>query len=298
MELSHLDDRGRAKMVDVTEKEVTLREARAEGRISMKPETLRLIMEGGIQKGEVLAVARLAGIMAAKRTSELIPLCHTLSLTSVAVGFTPEEASSSLKIEAVVKLYGRTGAEMEALVAVAVAALTVYDMCKAVDRGMTIHGIRLLEKRGGKSGAWVAEGYRGEVVSVNISKELGVPKRRVQEGVLKEDWGLEGDAHAGTGGRQVSLLPLEAMALVPPEIMAEMEEGAYSENLTICGIPLEELRVGRRLKVGEAVVEILQIGKGRLEARGRPWIVSREGRFGRVLKGGSVKVGDEVVLIG
>lgn len=298
MELSHLDERGRAKMVDVTEKEATLREARAEGRISMKPETLRLIMEGGIEKGEVLAVARVAGIMAAKRTSELIPLCHPLSLTSVAVELSPEEASSSLRIEAVVRLGGRTGAEMEALVAVATAALTVYDMCKAVDRGMAIHGIRLLEKRGGKSGPWVAEGYRGEVVSVNVSKERGVPKRRVEEGVLKQDWGLEGDAHAGKGGRQVSLLPLEAMALVPPEVLAGIEEGAYSENLTIRGIPLEELRVGRRLKVGEAVVEILQIGKGKLEARGRPWIVSREGRFGRVLKGGTVRVGDEVVLIG
>ena len=153
---SHFDKQGKAAMVDVGVKAETERMAVARGRITMRPETLALIKAGQMGKGDVLGVARLAGIMGAKRTAELIPLCHPLALTSIAVDLTLDEPSSSVEIEARVKLIGRTGVEMEALTAVSVAALTVYDMCKAVDRGMVISEIRLTHKSGGKSGTYEA----------------------------------------------------------------------------------------------------------------------------------------------
>lgn len=153
--LTHFDESGKAIMVDVSEKKETLREAVACGSISMKPATFRLIMDKKIAKGDVLEVARIAGIMAAKRTPDLIPMCHPLNLTSVQVDFTPIEEKSRINIEAKVKIRGKTGVEMEAFTAVAVAALTIYDMCKAVDRGMVISDIHLIEKSGGKSGRFV-----------------------------------------------------------------------------------------------------------------------------------------------
>ena len=152
--LSHLDDRGRAAMVDVGGKDETERVARAEAAVVMAPETLALIASEAAPKGDVIAVARLAGIMAAKRTHELIPLCHQLNLTKVAVEIEADEALPGLRITTEARLRGRTGVEMEALVAASVAALTVYDMCKAVDRGMEVTGVRLLEKSGGRSGHW------------------------------------------------------------------------------------------------------------------------------------------------
>lgn len=156
-ELSHLDEVGRARMVDVSEKPETIRMAVADGAIEMTSETLAQVAEGGIAKGDVLAVARVAGILAAKRTAELIPLCHPLLLTDVAVRFAPDTARSRIKITATVKTVGKTGAEMEALTAVTVAALTIYDMAKAADRGMRITGIRLVRKHGGKSGEWISK---------------------------------------------------------------------------------------------------------------------------------------------
>jgi cyclic pyranopterin phosphate synthase len=155
--LSHLDAQGHAQMIDVGEKAETQREALARGTVRLDPATLRLIIGGGLPKGDVLAVARVAGIMAAKRTPELIPLCHTLLLTHVSLTITPDEAASALLIEAVVRTKGQTGVEMEALTAVSVAALTIYDMCKAVDRAMRITDIRLAEKRGGRSGETIVE---------------------------------------------------------------------------------------------------------------------------------------------
>lgn len=151
--LSHLDAAGAARMVDVSEKVDTTREAVAEGFVVMLPATLALIQEGGLPKGDVIAVARIAGIMAAKRTSDLIPMCHPLPVTGVTVDLEAAR-DDRLRIQARVKTTGKTGVEMEALTSVAVAALTVYDMCKAVDRGIRIEGVRLLEKRGGKSGEW------------------------------------------------------------------------------------------------------------------------------------------------
>jgi cyclic pyranopterin monophosphate synthase len=150
--LSHIDESGRARMVDVTAKRETAREAVATGTVRMKPETLALIESGGVPKGDVIAVAQVAGVMAAKRTGDLIPMCHPLLLTNVDVQIRPDERESALQITATVRSTGKTGVEMEALTAVVVAALTVYDMCKAVERGMRIEGVRLLKKSGGRSG--------------------------------------------------------------------------------------------------------------------------------------------------
>jgi cyclic pyranopterin phosphate synthase len=155
-DLTHFDREGRAIMVDVSGKDETDRVAVARGSVGMQKATLDLIMAGGVKKGDVLSVARLAGIMGAKRTADLIPLCHPIGLSAVTVDLTCDPARNAVDITATCKVAGRTGVEMEALTAVAVAALTVYDMCKAVDRGMTIADIRLLKKSGGKSGTYEA----------------------------------------------------------------------------------------------------------------------------------------------
>ena len=152
--LSHLNDKGEARMVDVSAKDVTARTARAEGLVAMAPATLELILAGKAPKGDVLATARIAGIMAAKRTDALIPLCHALPLSEVMVEFEPWRDPVGLKVTATAKVDGKTGVEMEALVAVSVACLTIYDMCKAVDRAMSFSGIRLMEKTGGRSGTF------------------------------------------------------------------------------------------------------------------------------------------------
>ena len=155
--LTHLDSQGHAHMVDVSEKDITTRVAHAEAFVEMLPETLALITQGKHKKGDVLAVARIAGIQAAKKCSDLIPLCHPLMLTTVVVDLIPEVDLNRVRITTMCKLNGRTGVEMEALCAASVAALTLYDMCKAVDRGMTINGLRVMEKQGGKSGHWQAD---------------------------------------------------------------------------------------------------------------------------------------------
>ena len=155
--LSHLDSKGEASMVDVSSKEATRRMAVAEARVSMQPETLAEILEQGVPKGDVLAVARVAGIQAAKRCADLIPLCHPLPLSRVAVDFAAEPPAH-LRITAECRVTGATGVEMEALTAASIAALTVYDMCKSMDRGMAVEGVRLLQKAGGRSGAWRRDG--------------------------------------------------------------------------------------------------------------------------------------------
>lgn len=155
--LTHINAAGQAEMVDVTNKAVSQREAVAEASVTMLPETLQLIVEGGHKKGDVFAVARIAGVQAAKRCAELIPLCHPLLLSSIQVDLQADTVNSRVLIRASCKLAGQTGVEMEALTAASVAALTIYDMCKAVDKAMTIGDIRVLEKIGGKSGHWQAE---------------------------------------------------------------------------------------------------------------------------------------------
>ena len=155
--LSHINERGEANMVDVSDKAATSRTAIAEGFVLMQPETLALIREGSVAKGDVLAAARIAGIMAAKRTHELIPLCHPLAITKVTVDFEERDDPAALRVEALAKVTGQTGVEMEALTAVSVACLTIYDMLKAADKAMRFEGIRLIEKTGGKSGDYRAK---------------------------------------------------------------------------------------------------------------------------------------------
>jgi cyclic pyranopterin phosphate synthase len=155
--LTHLDEQGRARMVDVGDKAITSRTAVAEAIVAMKPETLRMIVDGSHKKGDVFAVARIAGIQAAKKCADLIPLCHPLQLSSVTVELEADEAASEVHIAATCKVNGQTGVEMEALTAASVAALTIYDMCKAVDRGMVVRSVQLREKAGGKSGLWQRE---------------------------------------------------------------------------------------------------------------------------------------------
>lgn len=158
-DLTHFDESGRSRMVDVSEKKPTLREAVATGTVTMQPETFERIMSGRIQKGDVLAVAQVAGIMAAKKTGTIIPMCHPLNLTSVSMQFIPHAGNNQIEVQATAKIIDRTGVEMEALMAVSAACLTMYDMCKAIDRSMSISDIRLLKKSGGKSGTYA---YTGE----------------------------------------------------------------------------------------------------------------------------------------
>ncbi len=158
--LSHLNDKGEARMVDVSDKAVTERTARAEGFVAMAPSTLALVEKGEAKKGDVLATARIAGIMAAKKTHELIPLCHPLAITKASVDFETSHAPPGIRVTAEVKVSGQTGVEMEALTAVSVACLTIYDMLKAADKAMTIGEVRLLEKTGGRSGTYRATGVR------------------------------------------------------------------------------------------------------------------------------------------
>jgi cyclic pyranopterin phosphate synthase len=157
---THIDHNGRVRMVDVTGKDATFRTAIAQATVSMKSETLQRIINRRVKKGNVLETARIAGIMAAKKTAELIPMCHPLNITHVSVDFLPDEHRHSIQIEAAVRLVGQTGVEMEALAAVSIAALTIYDMCKSVDREMTITNIRLIKKTGGKSGTYVIKKQR------------------------------------------------------------------------------------------------------------------------------------------
>ena len=161
-ELTHFDAQGRARMVDIGEKPATRRVAVAQGDIRMQEETLGMIVSGEHRKGDVIGIARLAGIMAAKRTSETIPLCHPIALTRVEVDLDPDATQRRVRCQARAETVGATGVEMEALNAVQAALLTVYDMCKAVDRGMVIESVRLVEKRGGRSGHWIASGYKPE----------------------------------------------------------------------------------------------------------------------------------------
>jgi len=299
----------RVRMVDVTRKVETEREAVAKGKVRMKPATLELIRRGKIAKGDVLSVAQTAGIIAAKETPRLIPLCHPLLLTNVAVEFHIPDSADFIEITARAKGVGKTGFEMEALAAVSVSALSIYDMCKPVDKSMTIGEIHLVKKSGGKSGTYVAGDYKkgvgsmAKIVAVCLSQERGVPKKPVNQGLLKEDYGFVGDAHAGSG-RQVSLLAIEsinkmlsALESINPDRMRsqgiEINPGDSAENLVTEGIDLVSLPIGTRIHIGkEVVLEITQIGK----KFHRPgfYLLPLEGVFARVVRGGVVKPDDNL----
>jgi cyclic pyranopterin phosphate synthase len=287
--LSHVDESGEARMVDVSGKQATLRTARVGARVWMAPATLRLLREQALPKGDVLTVAKVAGIMAAKRTSDLVPLCHPLSLSQVDLTFFIVEEEARLDIECVTRTEDRTGVEMEALVGASVAAITIYDMCKAVDRGMTIGDVRLLEKTGGKAdylrpaeaagaggipsgppagttpaasplGAMPSIPPAGTVVAVNVSEAKGERKKATSEVVLRPEHGIEGDAHAGPWHRQVSLLAQESIDKMTAAGL-DVGPGDFAENITTLGIDVAALPIGTTLELGEALVEVTQIGK-------------------------------------
>lgn len=298
MEFSHFNEKGRAHMVEVGEKDITKRMARAEGKILMSEKTLRMVKEGSMKKGDVLSVAQIAGIMAAKNTSNLIPMCHNIFLSGVDIDF--EFLNNGIKIIVDVKTDGKTGVEMEALTAVSTGLLTIYDMCKAVEKDMKITDIRLLEKKGGKSGQYLRK-PQGKVVSVNTSETKGVIKDPIEEGSFLEDFGLEGDAHAGNWHRQVSLLAMESFEKMENKGV-ELTPGIFAENLTTEGIKLFTLPIGTRLKIGETIQEVTQIGKEchsgcEISKIVGKCVMPKEGIFTKVIKTGKIKGGDSIEVI-
>ena len=321
MEFTHLNPQGRAVMVDVTEKAPTHRTAVAEGFVRCAPETLEAIRSGGVKKGDVLAVAQVAGIQAAKRTWELIPLCHPLPLTGVDLAF--ELTDAAVHITASVRCTGPTGVEMEALSAVTAAALTVYDMCKALQKDMEITGVRLLEKTGGKSGTYRAVGAAigrpqpaamagmqnakckmqnaGAVVAVCVSEQKGVQKHPVEALELRVGRGILGDAHAGNWHRQVSFLAEESVNQMRG-LGFDLPPGAFAENILTQGIQLKTLPVGTVLRVGAALLAVTQIGKechndcAIKQSAGR-CVMPTDGIFAVVLKDGAVRPGDSIEII-
>lgn len=295
--LSHIDERGEACMVDVGRKPVTSRMARAGVRVWMEPNTMKLLQEQALPKGDVLAVARVAGIMAAKKTSELIPLCHPLPLDQVEIAFRVAAADALVEIECTARTDGKTGVEMEAITGAAVAAVTIYDMCKAIDRGIIIGDLRLLEKSGGKEDYVRGAGW-GRVVSVNVSRGKGERKQPVEVVELKPEHGIVGDGHAGDWHRQVSFLASESIAKMQARGL-DVAAGAFAENITTMGLDLVSLPVGTKLAVGPALLELTQIGKVCHERcaiyyQAGDCVMPREGVFARVLRGGKVRPGDPV----
>jgi cyclic pyranopterin phosphate synthase len=325
--LTHIDGAGDARMVDVGGKQPTRRAARAGARVWMAPATMSLLQQQALPKGDVLAVAKVAGIMAAKRTSELIPLCHALALTQVDLAFAVAEDECRIDIECVTHTEDRTGVEMEALTGAAVAAITIYDMCKAVDRGMVIGDIRLLEKTGGKedylrpgevapgAGAPPLSAVRrsspeggpapasgpaisGTVVAANVSAAKGERKKPAPEVLLRTEHGIEGDAHAGPWHRQVSLLAQESIDKMTA-LGLDVGPGDFAENITTLGLEVAAFPLGTTLDLGEALVEVTQIGKEchsrcAIYEQAGDCVMPREGIFVRVLRGGRVAPGDAV----
>lgn len=300
MDLTHFNEEGRAKMVNVGEKDDTKRAATATCTVVMKEETLNRIKEGQIKKGDVLAVAQVGGIMAAKNTAQAIPMCHNIFITGVDIKF--ELGTNTVDIFATVKTIGKTGVEMEALNACGTTALTIYDMCKAIDRGMKVENLRLLEKEGGKSGHFIAENKEGIVLDVNLSEKKGVIKTPVEKGVLKIDHGLVGDAHAGDWHRQVSLLAEESINKMRAQGLPDLKDGDFAENITTKGLILHEIPVGTVFTMGTAVLEVTQIGKKchagcTIKQQVGSCIMPTEGIFAKVLKDGEVKKGDKIKII-
>lgn len=314
-DLTHINEQGRARMVDVSAKQKTQRVARAAGFVRMAPATLELVRTGGCKKGDVLAVAQVAGIMAAKRCWELVPMCHPIQLTGVDVRFelVDDERGCGVAIEAECRCCGETGVEMEALTAASVAGLTVYDMLKATQRDMVVDDVRLLEKSGGASGHFVrAEvGDAGDkagaavpavadasVVAVSISEKKGTRKKPQESIELVVGHGVEGDAHAGNWHRMVSLLPEESVDVMR-EMLPNLAAGDFAENILTRGLSLKELPVGTVLTVGECELVVTQIGKKchndceihRLTGK---CVMPTDGVFAVVTRGGTVRPGDPI----
>lgn len=301
MEFTHFNEYGKAKMVDVSEKNETKRVAIAKGSIKMKPETIKMIKDNKMKKGDVLSVAQIGGITGAKKTWDIIPMCHNIFLTGSDIKFTVLE--EEIEVEATVSTVGKTGVEMEALTAVSTAMLTIYDMCKAVDKDMVIENIRLIKKNGGKSGDYyMCKGIKGKVLSINVSDKKGVVKDPIHEGIFIEDFGLENDAHGGDWHRQVSLLGIESFDKMENEGIEGLVPGIFAENITTEGLVLYELPIGTRLVIGETIQEVTQIGKEchtgcEISQKVGKCVMPKEGIFTKVIKGGLIKKGDIIEVI-
>lgn len=325
-DLTHINEQGRARMVDVSAKDETERVARAADFVHMAASTLELVRTGGCKKGDVLAVAQVAGIMAAKRCWELVPMCHPVQLTGIDVRFELVDETGAgcaagmgcatgrcgVAIEAECRCCGKTGVEMEALTAASVAGLTVYDMLKAVQRDMAIGEVRLLEKSGGKSGHFVrdeasakasvvtsnAPQVKGTVVAVSVSEKKGTRKKPQDAIELVAGHGVKGDAHAGNWHRQVSLLSEESVDRMR-EKLPSLAAGDFAENILTRGIDLKGLPVGTVLAVGEAELVITQIGKTchndcEIRRLTGDCVMPREGVFAVVTRGGLIRPGDVI----
>lgn len=300
MEFTHFNEEGRAHMVEVGEKDDTKRIAVAKGRITMKKETVKKIRDGLIDKGDVLSVAQVGGIMGAKKTSDLIPMCHNINLTGADIRFNIGE--DFVEVEAETKTVGKTGVEMEALMAVSITCLTIYDMCKAIDREMTIGDVKLMKKTGGKSGTFQRKKAAGKVLSVNISDRKGIVKEPLEEGLFIEEFGLDKDAHSGKWHRQVSLLGIESFEKMYYEGIENLHPGSFAENITTEGLVLYELPVGTKLVIGDTIQEVTQIGKEchvgcAISQKVGKCVMPKEGIFTKVIKGGIIRKGDLIEII-
>jgi len=299
MPLTHFNDEGHARMVDVSEKSKTQRVARAAGRVRMSASTLELVRTGGVEKGDVLAVAQVAGIMAAKRCWELVPMCHPVQLMGVDVSFSLDR--DGVAIEAGCRCCGETGVEMEALTAVSVAGLTIYDMCKAHQRDMVIDEVRLLEKDGGKSGRFVREETAGRVMAVCTSARRGERKHPVDAVTLVVGRGIEGDAHAGGWHRQVSLLANESVDEMRSSGL-ELSPGDFAENILTEGVDVKRLPVGSVLDVGPCRLTVTQVGKEchadcEIRRLTGSCVMPTDGIFCVVTRGGTVHAGDGIRVV-
>jgi cyclic pyranopterin monophosphate synthase len=296
MELTHLNDQNRSRMVDVGNKAVTSRMALAGGTIFLSKDLIELIKEKKLKKGDVLAVAQVAGIMAAKETSRIIPMCHPIPLSGVDIVFIVNQ--ESIEIFASASCTGKTGVEMEALTAVSAAALTIYDMCKSTGHDMTIGDISLLYKEGGKSD-YLRKGDSsgGMILAVNRSEKKGTVKHPIEEGVFVVDGGLEGDAHFGPGIRQVSLLGKESIEPMEAKLGRPLPDGSFGENLITQGLTLYTLPIGSLFKIGTAFFRLSKIGKEchdgcEIKRLTGDCVMPREGVFCQVIRRGIVKKGD------
>jgi cyclic pyranopterin phosphate synthase len=288
-------------MVDVSEKEPTRRTAVAKGKVNVNSKTFQLIADEEIEKGDVLEISKIAGIMGGKQTSDLIPMCHPLLIDGIDVKFSLTAENNSIHVFTTAKTTGKTGVEMEALTAASTACLTIYDMCKAVDKEIEIGEIKLLKKTGGKSGKYLADELTGKVVSLCISEEKGTAKQEVNKVYCREDYGLKGDAHAGDWHRQISLLAEEDIAKMK-EKGIELTPGDFGENIITKGVNLLQFPVGTKVKMGEVLLELTQHGK---ECHDRcaiyeqvgDCIMPRRGVFAKVLQGGKLIPTTEMEVI-
>lgn len=292
---THFDNDGNIKMVDISSKVPSSRIAKCSGKIFLSNSTIDLIKNNKIEKGNVLTVAKAAGIMNAKNTFQIIPLCHLIKTDFIDIKFKIED--NYIEAISTVKSCESTGVEMEAFVAVVSALLTIYDMCKGVDRKMEISEIKLIEKTGGKTNF-----YRSKILSINISKEKGTVKKPVPEAEVIENYGIVNDAHAEKNGkRQISILSTLSIEKIK-KTGIEINFGDFAENLTIEDIPIFKFPIGTKIYCENGVIlEIVEIGKEchsgcQISKITGMCIMPQEGVFAKVLKSGTIKQNEEIIV--